>query len=139
MPLSFYMDAEIRPNRSLTERGFIVLISVVTVANVASAAVFLSMGATLVPIFLGLDVLAITVAFIVSFRRARRIERVRVSARDVVVIHETPKWSQVVWESPTAFTRVNVELDEDESYTLTVIAVVDVLPSRIKLLPAGEP
>ncbi len=110
----YYMDAEIRPNRSLTERGFIILITVVTLANCASAAVFLAMGATLVPLFLGLDVLALLVAFIVSFRRARRIERVRVSARDVVVTYETPKGSQVIWESPTAFTRVNVERDEDE-------------------------
>ena len=36
-----YMDAEIRPHRSLSERGFIVLIAVVTLANCASAAVFL--------------------------------------------------------------------------------------------------
>lgn len=114
MPLSLYMDAEIRPNRSLTERGFVILITVVTLANCASAAVFLYLGATLVPVFLGLDVLALVVAFVISFRRARRIERVRVSARDVVVTHETPEGSEVVWESPTAFTRVNVERDEDE-------------------------
>jgi len=53
-----YMDAEIRPNRSLSERGFIVLIAVVTAANCASAAVFVAMGATFVPIFLGADLLA---------------------------------------------------------------------------------
>lgn len=109
----FYMDAEIRPNRSLSERGFIVLIAVVTAANVASAAVFVAMGAMFVPIFLGLDLLAVIVAFLVSFQAAKRVERVQVTSRDVRVTQETPRASQLVWESPTAFTRVHVEREED--------------------------
>lgn len=107
-----YMDAVITPHRSLTERGFIVLICVVTLANCASAAVFVWMGATLVPIFLAIDVLALLVAFIASFNAAKRVERVQVTAREVRVTHETPTSSRVVWESPTAFTRVAVEKDE---------------------------
>ena len=113
MSASLYMDAEIRPHRSLSERGFIILICIVTAANVASAAVFIAMGATLVPIFLGIDMLAIFGAFVLSFRAARTIERVQVSARDVRVVRETPRDSTVVWESPTLFTRVAVEKDED--------------------------
>ncbi|MFL5295409.1 MAG: DUF2244 domain-containing protein [Phenylobacterium sp.] len=107
-----YMDAEIRPHRSLSERGFIVLIAVVTIANCASAAVFVRMGAIFVPFFLGIDVAAIIVAFIVSFRAARQVQRVQVTAGQVVVTHETPTWSKVVWESPTAFTRVAVDREE---------------------------
>jgi uncharacterized membrane protein len=110
----FYMDAEIRPNRSLSERGFVVLICLVTLLNCISAGVFLAMGATLVPIFLGLDVLAIVLAFMLSFRAARRVERVQVTAGQIRVIEETPRESRVVWESPTAFTRVALEKDEDD-------------------------
>ncbi|WP_411287417.1 DUF2244 domain-containing protein [Phenylobacterium sp.] len=113
MARPLYMDAVITPNRSLTERGFIVLISIITVANCASAAVFIAMGASLVPVFLGLDLAAVVVAFLVSFRAARRVERVQVSAREVTITHETPKWSRVIWESPTAFTRVAVDEDDD--------------------------
>src|SRR5215472_1986766 len=83
MPGHFYMDAEIRPNRSLSERGFIVLIAVVTIANCASAAVFVALGATFVPIFLAIDLVAVFVAFLVSFHAARRVERVQVTSRDV--------------------------------------------------------
>ena len=108
-----YMDAVITPHRSLSERGFIILISVVTAANCCSAAVFVHMGAVFVPFFLGIDVVAVLVAFGVSYGSARRVERVRITARDVVVTHETPQWSRVVWESPTAFTRVNLYKDED--------------------------
>lgn len=118
MPGPFYMDAEIRPNRSLSERGFIVLIAVVTLANCVSAAVFVAMGATFVPIFLGVDLLAVFVAFMVSFRAGRRVERVQVTSRDVRVVQETPKSSEVVWESPTAFTRVQVEKEEGRTVGL---------------------
>jgi uncharacterized membrane protein len=107
-----YMDAEIRQNRSLSERGFIILITLVTLANCASAAVFIAMGATLVPFFLAFDLLAVVVAFLVSFRAGRRVERVQVDAATVRVTQETPKHTWLVWESPTAFTRVQVERDE---------------------------
>lgn len=113
-----YMDAVITPHRSLSERGFIVLIAVVTLANCASAAVFLAMGATFVPIFLGVDLLAVIVAFLVSFRAARNVERVQVTARDIRVTHETPKRSRLVWESPTAFTRVAVETEDERAVAL---------------------
>lgn len=113
MARPLYMDAVITPHRSLSERGFIVLIAIVTLANCASAAVFIAMGATFVPIFLGVDLLAVFVAFMVSFQAAKRIERVQVTARDVRVTHETPKWTRLVWESPTAFTRVAVETEDE--------------------------
>jgi uncharacterized membrane protein len=131
-----YMDAVITPHRSLSERGFIVLISVVTLANCASAAVFVYMGALLVPFFLGIDVLAVIVAFLVSFRAGRRVERVQVTAREVVVTHEAPNWSRVVWESPTAFTRVSVETEEDRTTGLRLtlsgrqVAVAQALSPR---------
>jgi uncharacterized membrane protein len=111
------MDAEIRPNRSLSERGFIILISVVTAVNVACAAVFVKMGAHFVLPFLGLDVVAIIVAFLVSFRAARVIERVQVTASAIRITYETPKLVRVVWESPTAFTRVVAESDDDDRLT----------------------
>jgi uncharacterized membrane protein len=118
MSESFYMDAEIRPNRSLSERGFIILITIVTLANCASAAVFVKLGATFVPFFLAIDLIAVVVAFLVSFQAAKRVERVQVTSRDVRVVQETPKWSRVIWESPTAFTRVHVEKDEDRAVGL---------------------
>ena len=113
-----YMDAVITPHRSLSQRGFIVLIAVVTVANCASAALFVSMGATFVPVFLGIDVLAVLVAFISSYHAAKRVERVQVTARDVRVTHEAPNWSKLVWESPTAFTRVQLETEDERAVGL---------------------
>lgn len=108
------MDAVIRPNRSLSQRGFVILICVVTFFNCAAAAVFLAMGAYFVPLFLGLDVAAVVLAFLVSYAAAKRVERVQVTAREVRVFEETPKSTRMLWESPTAFTRVAREVDEDD-------------------------
>jgi uncharacterized membrane protein len=108
-----YMDAVITPNRSLSQRGFVVLICVVTALNCLSALVFVARGATLVPIFLGLDVSAVILAFMASYRAAKKVERVQVSAREVRVIQETPRWTRVIWESPTAFTRVATSTMDD--------------------------
>lgn len=112
------MDAEIRPNRSLSERGFIWLICIVTAANCASAAVFIHLGAIYVPFFLGLDVLAVIAAFLASFAAAKRVQRVQVDSRDVRVVLETPRDSRVVWESPTAFTRVAVQTEDERTVGL---------------------
>ena len=131
-----YMDAVITPHRSLSDRGFVILISIVTLANCCSAAVFVYMGAFLVPLFLAVDVLAVIVAFLVSFRAARQVERVQVTARDIVVTHEARNWTKVVWESPTAFTRVAVETEENRTVALRLalsgreVAVAQALSPR---------
>jgi uncharacterized membrane protein len=137
MSRPLYMDAEIRPNRSLSERGFIVLIAVVTLANCASAAVFIAMGATLVPIFLSIDVLAVIAAFVVSYRAARNIERVQVSAAEVRVLRETPKTSVVIWQSPTAFTRVALQTEDERAVELKIALSGRELPVACALSP-GE-
>jgi uncharacterized membrane protein len=62
-----------------------------------------------VPIFLGLDVLGVWLAFRASNRGAGQVEHVRVSAEAVTVTHEFGRTARTVWTSPTAFTRVAVE------------------------------
>jgi uncharacterized membrane protein len=102
----FFMDAVITPHRSMSSKGFIILIAVLTTINAVSAAFFVMIGAGPVPIFLGLDLVAVIVAFAVSGRAARRQERIRVTASEVRVIKASPRGEETVWVSPTAFTRV---------------------------------
>lgn len=108
-PAHLHLDEVIASKPSLGKRGFFILIGVVVALNVAVGAVFLSMGAAPVPIFLGLDVLAIMLAFRASYRRSRRVERVRVTADLVEVVFEDGARSETVWSTPTAFTRVALE------------------------------
>jgi uncharacterized membrane protein len=106
MDSPFYMDAVITPHRSLSSRGFIVLIGVMTTINACSAGLFLYMGAGPVPIFLGLDLLAVIVAFAVSQRAAERRECIQVTAAEVRVTLCSRKGEQMIWCSPTASTRL---------------------------------
>lgn len=103
------MDAVITPNRSLSPRGFLILMAGLVLINGALAMFFWSVGAVPIPVFLGLDVLGVWIAFRVSYASARTAERVQVSAEEVRVLHETGRVRRMVWRSPTAFTRVDVE------------------------------
>lgn len=111
----YYMDAVITPHRSLSRRGFIILISVLTGINTLTALLFVWLHAIPVPLFIGLDVIAIIVALIASRRAARNLERVQVTSSEVRVVRETPKGAHTIWLSPTAFTRVAL-VGEDEDY-----------------------
>lgn len=110
-----YMDAVITPNRSLSRRGLYVLLGFFAVYNTIVALFLVFIGAFPVPVFLGVDFLAVLAAFHFSNRRARQAERVRVSVDAVTVLRDDGQGqSETVWTSPTAFTRVLVEAEEDD-------------------------
>lgn len=108
MSAPLYMDAVITPNRSLSRRGFIVLIAVMTGINTLTAVLFVALHAAPALVFLFLDVLAVGVAYQLSNRAARRSERIQVSAAEVSVILQSRTGEHTVWRSPTAFTRVTL-------------------------------
>ncbi|SFK38633.1 DUF2244 domain-containing protein [Caulobacter sp. UNC279MFTsu5.1] len=109
MAQPLYMDAVIKPNRSMSRRGLHVLLGVLIAFNLMVAAFLLVLGAPPVLPFLGLDVLAVWLALRASFRAAERAERVRVTAEAVTVSREDEKGARMIWTSPTAFTRVGVD------------------------------
>jgi uncharacterized membrane protein len=109
MPPTFYMDAVITPNRSLSKRGLYWLIGVLIAFNLAVASLMMALGAFPVPIFLGVDVLAVILAFRASNRSGAVAERVQVTAAEVRILHQAGSRSRTVWVSPTALTRVAVE------------------------------
>jgi uncharacterized membrane protein len=114
----YYMDAVITPNRSLSRKGFIVLISVMTAINAATAFGFWAIGAAPVPFFLGFDLLAVVIAFAVS-RRSGANERIQVTAAEVRVLMRSREGDEkIVWASPTAFTQVDLNGDAGEATDL---------------------
>jgi uncharacterized membrane protein len=122
MDAPLHLDAVLTPNRSLPKAGLYVLLGALAVMNLATAALMvLAFKAAPVPIFLGLDFLALALAFRASYRQGRQAERVQVSADEVRVMHEFGARRRTVWRSPTAFTRVELEgADEDARVRLTL-------------------
>ena len=116
----FFMDAVITPNRSLSRRGFIILISVMTAINAVTAFGFYAIGAAPIPFFLGFDLLAVVVAFAVS-RRAGTDERIQVTAEEVRVLMRSREGDEkIVWTSPTAFTQVDLAGDAGDATDLSL-------------------
>jgi uncharacterized membrane protein len=132
MDARLHMDAVLSPTRSLSRAGLYVLLGVLALFNLLVAVLFLVMGAWPAPIFLGIDFLAVLIAFHLSYRQARRRERVQVSADEVRVVHEVGAQKRTVWRSPTAFTRVEVEAKGQPEVRVTLAM------SRRRLMVAGQ-
>lgn len=72
-------DAVLRPNRSLSPRGFLILMAVLGGCSFVAGMVFVIAGAWPVIGFLGLDVLAVYIAFRLNYRAGRAYEAVRLT------------------------------------------------------------
>jgi uncharacterized membrane protein len=110
-----YMDAVLTPNRSLSDRGMVFLVGGIAVLFFLSSLVFLQMGALPVLGFFGLDLLAIWLAFRLSFRRQREQTRIVVTANTLQLHHRDARGREKRAEVPSAFARI--ELDEPLSPT----------------------
>lgn len=78
-------SAILTPYRSLSKKGFMVLITFVSVVCFGLGLFFLSIGAWPVFGFLGLDVLLVYGAFILNYRSEREYETVRLTPQ---LLHE---------------------------------------------------
>jgi uncharacterized membrane protein len=78
-------EAELTPHRSLSKRGFLLLMILVIMVNLVVGASFAAIGAWPVAGFAGLDILIVWWAFRANFHEARRIERIRVTEHELVV------------------------------------------------------
>ena len=78
-------SAVITPHRSLTPRGFLVLMLCLGCLSFVSGVIFVSIGAWPVFGFFGLDVLLVYFAFRANFRSARGYEQVKVTPSELTV------------------------------------------------------
>lgn len=106
-------EAVIHPYRSLGAQGFRILFVVVVALNLIGAVVTLSIGAWPVAGFLGLDVLAVYVAFRVSYAQMRAFERVAIDYDTLVVERIDRKGARRAWQFPAYWVSVWYEGDEE--------------------------
>lgn len=82
--------ALLTPYRSLGRRGFLILMGFLSMLWLGTGAFFLAKGAWPVFGFFGLDVLAVYVAFRLSYRAARAREEVTVSRTALEILKVAP-------------------------------------------------
>lgn len=118
-----YMDAQLRPNRSLSANGFrIVMLSMAAMSFFAGVG-FLSIGAWPVVGFFGLDVVLVYLAFKINFKSGERErETVRITATEMIISRTCYRGFTAWWRVSPAFARVNVHKLNDYETAVQITA-----------------
>jgi uncharacterized membrane protein len=125
-----YMDATLRPARSLDARGLKVIMLAMMAVCTAVGLVFWSLGAWPVVGFLGLDIALIWLAFRAHARSgARERELVTVTAERIQITHADHKGRERWWATSPQFARV--ELDTPDPLEASVALAAG--PDRLAL------
>ena len=85
-----YLDTVLRPHRSLSLQAFRLMLLVVIIVNAVIGAFFLARGAFPVTGFLGLDVLALWLAFKINYRAAKAEEHILLTPLQMQVERKSP-------------------------------------------------
>ena len=131
-------SATLVPHRSLGRRGFLVLMAVIAGLWFATGVFFLILGAWPVLGFVGLDFLAILVAFGLNYRSARAYEEIEVSRASLVVRKVTPGGRAQELRFNPRWARLEVERSEDEGVTRIAIRARPPLFGRRVPQPGGS-
>ena len=119
MPARVFLDAELRPYRSMPARGFVILMAVLAGLSVIAGTTCIIVGAWPVFGFFGLDVALVYVAFRASYRSARLSECVRLTERDLTVERISERGERRHWQFEPLWLRV-VFTEQNETNTLTL-------------------
>lgn len=115
-------SAVITPHRSLSPGGFRLLIALICLASIIASLPFVIMGAWPVAGFFGLDLLALYIAFRISFARARAFEEVILSPIELLLRKVSHRGRQSEWRFNPLWTRL--ERDIHAEFGVQRLAIV---------------
>ncbi len=102
-------DALLTPHRSLSPRGFLLVMGALCALSFGGGLFFFLSGAWPVVGFMGLDVLLVWVAFRLNYRHARQYERL-VLTRDALAVERVTHYGERrAWSFQPAWVRVEIE------------------------------
>lgn len=101
--------AVLQPNRSLSPRGFRLLMLGMALLSLGLGGVFFLMGAWPIVGFLGLDILLLYVAFRLSYRSGRLYETVELTRESLTVERVEPAGRARRWSFQPAWLRVRMD------------------------------
>jgi uncharacterized membrane protein len=111
-----FFDAQLQPYRSLPPRGFGIVMAVLAGASFAISVGCIALGAWPVTGFFGLDIGLVYLAFRISYRNARKVEHVRLTASDLTVERIGVRGDRRHWRFEPVWARlVFEEIAEDEN------------------------
>jgi len=104
-----FFDAELRPHRSLSPKGFIILMSLVAGVSFVGGMAYLLAGAWPVLGFFGLDVLLLWWAFRLNYRSAKAVETLQLSTDSLIVRRIAPNGTAQEWRFQPYWLRIKLE------------------------------
>lgn len=110
-------SATLRPHRSLSRRGFLLLMAVIATLWFLTGVYFWSLGAWPVLGIFGVDFLAIWLAFKLNYRAARAYEEVEVSRSALVIRRVAPSGRTQELRFNPLWVRLEIQKTEDEGVT----------------------
>ncbi|MDR4307023.1 DUF2244 domain-containing protein [Chelatococcus sambhunathii] len=128
--------AEIRPHRSLGPKGVSIVLGVFGVFSAILSVPFFVIGAWPVIGFLGLDVLALWLAFRFSFAQARACEQVALTYVELLVRKVTARGAAREWRFNPNWVRL--ESEQDEEFGMTRLSVAS-RGARLEVADALSP
>jgi len=105
-------DFVLHPHRSLGPKGFLLVMGLMGGICFIAGVAFVIVGAWPVLGFLGLDVLLVWVAFRMSYRAGRQLERIVIHQGNLTVMRRDPSGREHVWTFPAYWARSDLERDE---------------------------
>ncbi len=120
VPETVYFDAELRPHRSLSPAGFMIVMVVATAFGFTIGVSFMLAGAWPVVGFCGLEVLLLYVAFRLNFRSGQIFERIRLTDHSLQIRRFGPKGELEQWEIEPSWLRVEIEKSRRHTGQLTL-------------------
>lgn len=114
--------AEITPHRSLGRRGYIAVMIGFGLLSLIVSVPFYLLGAWPVLGFLGLDVLALWIAFRLSFAQARACEQIALSYVELLVRKISARGARSEWRFNPAWVRIESESDDEFGMTRLSVA-----------------
>lgn len=112
-PDDILFSATLTPHRSLGRRGFLLLMAVIAGLWFATGLYFWSLGAWPVIGFLGLDIIAVWLAFRLNYGAARAYEEVEVSRTALLIRKVNPRGKTQELRFNPQWVRLEVEEIED--------------------------
>ncbi len=102
-------DAILRPHRSLSAFGFLLLMGVLSTVSFVAGMVFLLQGAWPVMGFFGLEIALIYGAFKLNYRSGRVVETVQLGREELLVRRIDPKGRVFSWTFHPNWLRVKMD------------------------------
>ncbi|MGH1349826.1 MAG: DUF2244 domain-containing protein [Methyloligellaceae bacterium] len=113
-------SAILTPYRSLSPKGFLILLSIFGAVSFIIGVVFFVNGAWPVVGFLGLDVFLVYLAFRMNYRAGKVYETVDLIGDELVVSRVSPSGKELYWRFNPYWVKVLVELQSNESVKLVL-------------------